>query len=334
MKGLFLTGYGFRIRRKLKFLEKEIADPGPDDVLIEICAAGLNPVDFKFIYGMALIIIQPKLPYVLGFDLAGKIIAKGEQVTGFQVGDEVYSKVPWDQMGTITEKIVVRENMIALKPRNLTFEEAAGIPLVGCTVWDSFNVGEVKKGTRLLIIGASGGIGTIAIQYAKYLGAYVIALTSTKNVEFVRSLGADEVIDYKKEDFRKVVKEIDVVFDTVGGKYPRQSLRVVKKGEKIISIAGHHDNETLKQVGIAWIFRLAFLVKGSILMWRMRQKNVFYKHVWSSPNQEKLKKIASLIEAGHIQAITDRVYDFKDAIDGLEYLQTGRARKVVVQIKK
>ena len=326
-----LTGYGFYLRRNLRFLERELPKPGSHDVLIEVYTAGLNPVDYKIVHGLALIITRPRRPFPLGFDLSGIVIGRGEKVKDFEIGDEVYTKVPWDQMGTISIEILVREHMVARKPVNLTFDEAAGIPLVGCTVLDSFHVAGVKKGTRMLITGGSGGVGTFAIQYAKYLGAHVYTTTSTPNVDLVRSLGADQVIDYKKEDFRKVVKEVDVVFDTVGGKYPGQSLAVVKRGGKIISIAGHHDDETLKKVGISKIFRVLFQIKGSLLMYRMRRKNVFYKHVWSYPDQEKLNYITKLIEEGHIRAVIDRVYPFEEAIDGLLYLKTNRARgKVVV----
>lgn len=335
MKGLFLTRYGFNIRKRVRLLEKDIGKPGPQDLLIEVHAAGLNPVDYKIIWGMAIIIMRPKRPFALGFDLAGKVLEVGAQVEDFQVGDEVYAKVPWEQMGTIVTETIVRADMVALKPRNLNFQEAAGIPLVSCTVFDAFEVAGIQKGTRLLIIGGSGGTGSFAVQYAKYLGAYVYTTTSTPNVAWVKALGADEVIDYTKEDFRRIGKEVDVVFDTVGGKYPYQSLQVVKKGGKIISIAGHHDDETLKQVGIAKLFRILFQIKGSLLLYRMRQKQVFYRHVWSYPNQEKLRYITKLIEEGHIKAIVDRVYDFTDAIEGLIYLISNRAKgKVIVSMKQ
>lgn len=333
MKALFLTGYGYNIRRNVKFLEKEIGNPGPHDVRIKVHAAGLNPVDYKIVWGFALIITRPKRPFALGFDLAGTIIDKGEQVKGFEIGDEVYSKVPWEQMGTVTQEILVHTDAVALKPQNLSFEEAAGIPLVSCTIYDAFEVAEIKAGDRVLITGGSGGSGSFAVQYAKHLGAYVYTTTSTSNVAWVKGLGADEVIDYKRDDFREKIKEVDTVIDTIGGSYPWKSLHVVKRGGKIISIAGHHDDDTLKEVGIAKIFRLLFQLKGSILMYRMRKKGVFYKHVWSYPNQEKLNYIRTLYESGKIKAIVDRVYDFKDAVAGLLYVKSHRAKgKVIIRI--
>lgn len=335
MKALFLTGYGFNIKDNVKFLKKEIGSPGPHDVQISVHAAALNPVDYKIVWGFALIITRPKRPFALGFDLAGTVISKGEQVKDFDIGDEVYSKVPWEQMGTLTEEIIVHSDAVALKPRNLSFEEAAGIPLISCTIYDAFEVAGIKKGDRVLITGGSGGSGSFAIQYAKHLGAYVYTTTSSSNVDWVKELGADEVIDYKKKDFRKEISELDIVIDTIGGRYPWQSLEAVKRGGKIISIAGHHDEETLKEVGIAKIFRILFQLKGSILMYRMRRKGVFYKHVWSYPNQEKLNYIRKLFEEEKIKAIVDRVYDFKDAVEGLLYLKTHRAKgKVIIRIKE
>lgn len=334
MKALFLTGYGFNIKRNVKFLEKEMGNPGPHDVQIKVHAAALNPVDYKIVWGFALIITRPKRPFALGFDLAGTVVAKGEKVKDFAIGDEVYSKVPWAQMGTLAEELIVHSDSVALKPKNLSFEEAAGIPLISCTIYDAFKVAGIKEGDRVLISGGSGGSGSFAVQYAKHLGAYVYTTTSSSNVGWVKALGADEVIDYTKEDFRKQLKEVDLVIDTIGGSYPRKSLQVVKRGGKIISIAGHHDDDTLKEVGIAKIFRLLFQLKGSILMYRMRKKEVFYKHVWSYPNQEKLNYIRRLYEGGKVKAIVDRVYDFTDAVEGLLYLKTHRAKgKVIVRMK-
>jgi NADPH:quinone reductase-like Zn-dependent oxidoreductase len=333
-RGLFLTNYGLSIHKNLAFIEKQLNPPGENDVVIEVHAAGLNPVDYKIIYGMGTIIMRPSRPFPLGFDLSGIIIGKGVNVRDFNIGDAVYSKVPWNQMGTISTHIIVQSDMVALKPNNINFIEAAGIPLVGCTVFDSFKVAGIKKGTTLLIHGGSGGIGSFAIQYAKYLGAYVYTTTSTQNVEWVKKLGADRVIDYKKEDFRKIIPPIDVVYDTIGGSTARKGLKVVKNGGKIITIAGHHDDETLKKIGVHSLIRFLFRLKGFTLLFRMKRKNVFYKHVWSYPNQSTLNNIRELIETGEIKPIVDKVFPFEEAINGLRYLQKGRAKgKVIISVK-
>ena len=335
MKALFLKRYGLNIRKNVEILEKEIGKLASDDLLIDVYSSGLNPVDYKIIYGLALVVMKPKRPFPLGFDLAGIVVKKGDGVTDFEIGDEVYSKVPWDQMGTISEKIVVRSSMVALKPKNTTFAEASGIPLVGCTVLDSFEVAEIGKGTSILIHAGSGGIGTFAIQYAKYLGAYVYTTTSTKNVEWVKKLGADVVIDYQKQDYRKIIKDVDVVYDTLGGKYTRQALTVVKKGGKIISIAGHHDDATLKKVGVAKFYRILFQIKGSLLMYRMKRKRIFYKHVWSYPNKKNLNYIRSLVEDGKVKPVNDKEFPFEKAAEALKYISTNRAKgKVTVTIQR
>ncbi|MFN5417864.1 MAG: NADP-dependent oxidoreductase [Flavobacteriia bacterium] len=333
-KSLVCVKYGFNLKKNLKFIDVNISKLKPNEVQIEVFAASVNPADYKIIYGFARIVKNYPCPFAVGFDLAGVIVGKGVDVQELNIGDEVYSKVPWDQMGTITQIINVRSDMVSLKPRNISFSEAASLPLVSCTVLDSFNVAEIKKGTKLLIIGGSGGIGTFAIQYAKYLGAYVYVTTSSANVEFVKSLGADEVIEYDKVDFRYKLDNLDVVFDAVGGKYAGQSLKVVKRGGKIVSIAGHHDDETLSKLEISTIIRILFRLKGAFLMFRMKKKNVLYKHVWSYPNRDSLNIIRELVENAKIKPVVDKEYQFADAINALTYLQTKRATgKVVIKIK-
>lgn len=335
MRTLCVTGYGLNIRKKLKFLNIPHTSIGLDDVFIKIKSASLNPVDYKIVYGMALLIHKLKPPFPIGFDMAGIVIKTGKNVSNFNIGDEVYSKVPWEQMGTITPFAAINAEMLAIKPKNISFSEAAGIPLVGCTVIDSFKVADIKKGTKILIHAGSGGIGSFAIQYAKYLGAYVITTTSTSNTEWVKQLGADEVIDYKKRNYLELVRDADVVYDTLGGKYTYNALRVVKKDGKIISIAGHHDDATLKKLGVHPFIRFLFLIKGSLLMLKMKRKGVFYKHVWTYPTGEKLDYIRGLIENGHIKPIIDKEFNFEEAIDAFKYLQSKRAKgKVIIKIDK
>lgn len=334
MRALCSTGYGLNIRNNLKFIDINLPQPGPNDVVIEIRSAGLNPVDYKIIYGLLLLFSKVlPLPYVVGFDLSGVIVDKGKNVKGLNVGDEVYSKVPWEQIGTVAQKAVVDSNMVALKPSNLTFAEAAGIPLAGCTVFDSFKDAEIGKNTTVLIHAGSGGVGSFAIQYAKYLGAYVYTTTSTKNVEWVKQLGADRVIDYKKEDYRKIAKGVDVIFDTLGGKYTRESTSVVKPSGRIVTIAGHHDAATLSKLKVLPILKLLFKIKGAWLMYLVKSKGITFKHTWSYPNKKTLNYIAALIESNHIKAIVDKEFDFNDAIEALCYVQTNRAKgKVIVNV--
>ncbi len=336
LNALQVSGYSINIFSKLKYVASSERSIGPNDVMIKIIAAGLNPIDYKMISGiMRLVGKNPSPPYILGFDLAGIVLKTGDKVTDFAPGDEVYSKVPWEQIGTVCLTTVVRADMVAKKPKNISFIEAAGIPLVGCSVYDSFQLFDLKPNSSILIHAGSGGIGSFAIQYAKYLGAYVYTTTSTNNVSWVNELGADRVIDYKNEDYLNVVRNVDMVYDTLGGKYTREAIKVVKKGGAIVSIAGHHDDETLKQLKVNTLVRLLFKIKGAFLLLRMRSKNIRYKHVWTYACKQTLDSITALIEKGHIKPIVDRVYAFEKSVEALRYLRTNRAKgKVIIEVNK
>lgn len=334
MKALRLHAYGKIFHKNLSVDELDRPLPGVNDVVIEVDAAALNPVDYKMARGKVKIVLDPPTPFSLGFDVAGRIIAKGMNILDFKVGDSIYAKVPWSQMGTIATHCVIDQDYIASVPSSISMPEAAGLPLVGCTVMDSFRIGKLQKGMKILILGGSGGIGSFAIQYAKYLGAEVFTTTSTKNLEWVKALGADHVIDYTKEDYRKKAQGVDFVYDTLGGPHTSRAIRLIKKGGTIISIAGHYDTETLKEVGVASIYIRINQMAMSVLLLRMRLKKITYKHVWSQPNRQKLEEIARLVDAGEIRPIIDRVYPFEETINALYYLQTNRAKgKVVVSMR-
>lgn len=335
MKALLLKAYGKNFHKNLVFTEMETPQPGVNDLLIKVQAAGLNPVDYKMARGKVKIVLNPPKPFALGFDVSGTVIDKGINVQDFKVGDSIYAKVPWSQMGTIATHCLVDQESAALVPTSISMQECAGLPLVGCTVMDSFKIGKVEKGMKVLILGGSGGIGTFAIQYAKHIGAEVFTTTSSKNMTWVKVLGADHVIDYTKEDYRKVAQGVDFVYDTLGGPHTSRSIGLIKKGGTIISIAGHYDTETLKAVGVPSIYIRINQMAMSILFLKMRLKKITYKHVWSQPNNEKLEAISQLIDQGHIKPIVDRIYPFEEAVDALYYLQTNRAKgKVIVTIGK
>lgn len=334
MKALCVTKYGKNFKKNLSFLDLQLPKLGPQDLQIEIYSAALNPVDYKIARGKVKIVMNPPKPFPLGFDMAGRIIKKGLLVDELEVGDMVYSKVPWNQMGTIATHINVASEHVSLMPKNLSYSEAASLPLVGCTVIEAFQTGKLKAGMKILILGGSGGIGSFAIQYAKCLGAEVYTTTSTKNVAWVKSLGADVVIDYKKSDYRKLAIGVNFVLDTLGGNNTISAINLIKKGGTIISIAGHYDTETLKSIGIPKIYIILNQLSMTALMWRMRLKKIDYKHVWSQPNRQRLDEITALVEQGKIKPIIDREYQFDEAIDALYYLQTNRAKgKVIIQVK-
>jgi NADPH:quinone reductase-like Zn-dependent oxidoreductase len=229
----------------------DVPDPqvGDDDVLVRIRAASVNPLDLKTRDGDLKAILPYRVPFVLGNDLAGEVVAVGASVTRFAVGDEVYARPDKNRIGTFAELIAIHQDDVAAKPTTLTMEKAASIPLVGLTSWQALvERANLQPGQKVLIHAGSGGVGTIAIQLAKHLGASVATTTSTANIDLVRGLGADVVVDYKKQAFETILHDHDVVLDTLGGETLDKSLQVLKPGGKVISIAGPPDPAFAKEL--------------------------------------------------------------------------------------
>ncbi|MFD5752022.1 NADP-dependent oxidoreductase [Streptomyces sp. NPDC127033] len=230
----------------------ETPDPlvGAEDVLIRVSAASVNPLDLRIRGGDFKTILPYRLPLVLGNDLAGVVVRVGPSVTGFAVGDEVYARPDKDRIGAFAELIAVHQDDVAAKPATLTMEEAASLPLVALTAWQALvERARVHPGQKVLIHAGSGGVGTIAIQLAKHLGAHVVTTASTAKIDLVRKLGADIVVDYKKQDFETVLDDYDVVLDPLGGETLKKSLRVLKPGGKVISIVGPPDPAFARELG-------------------------------------------------------------------------------------
>ena len=270
----------------------EMPDPEvrDDDVLIQIHAASVNPLDSKIKDGAFKLILPYRLPLILGNDLAGVVIQVGSHVRRFKRGDEVYARTDKNRIGAFAEFISIREDSVALKPKRLTMEEAASIPLVGLTAWQALiERANLKKGQKVLIHAGSGGVGTFAIQLAKHLGATVATTTSTANLEWVKRLGADIVIDYKKDDFETIVRDCDMVLDTLGGVTLEKSLRVLKPGGKLIGIAGPPDPEFAKEIGSSWFLKLVM----HILSYRIRRKARRHRrHLFISFHEGERRPIA------------------------------------------
>src|SRR6266705_6188158 len=260
MKAFILDRYGKTDgERAGEMRDPELRD---DDVLIQIHAASVNPLDSKIRDGAFKLFLPYRLPLILGNDLAGVVVRVGSRVRRFKPGDEVYARPDQDRIGTFAEFISMNEDAVAIKPKTLTMEEAASIPLVGLTAWQVLiERANLKNGQKVLIHAGSGGVGTFAIQLAKHIGATVATTTSTANVDLVKSLGADVVIDYKKEDFEKVLSGYDVVLNSLGKDTLEKSLKVLKPGGKLISISGPPDVAFAKQNGSNW-----FLQQGMRLL--------------------------------------------------------------------
>ncbi|MFT6137823.1 MAG: NADPH:quinone reductase-like Zn-dependent oxidoreductase [Salibacteraceae bacterium] len=326
MKALQLIKYG-EIKDSLAFNEVRKPTIQATDVLIEVKAAAINPIDKSIILGNLQGLLPIPFPSTVAYDVSGTVVEKGDDVSNFEVGDLVYSRVPQEQMGTIAEYVAVNSMAVSKKPGNITFEEAAGLPLAGLTALQSLEYAGIKENDKVLIHAGSGGVGSFAIQYAKSKGAYVYTTTSTNNVNWVKELGADRVIDYKIEDYKTIVKDADIVFDTLGQNYSLEAFEVVKQGGKVVSVVGPLDEESAAIFGIPDYKLPEELAKLS------RGKNAVYKFIFMHPNGQHLSEIKSLIEDEKIKPIIDKVYQFSDSIEAFRHLTSGRAKgKIVIKI--
>jgi NADPH:quinone reductase-like Zn-dependent oxidoreductase len=333
MKALVIHRYGTNDVVSLE----DVPDPAlrPRDVLIETHAASVNPVDFKLRSGKLKAVRAFDFPIILGCDVSGVVKQVGPEVTKFKPGDAVFASLENDRLGAFAERVAADESVVAKKPASLDHEAAAAIPLVGLTSWQALaEHGKVGTGSKVLIHAGAGGIGTIAIQIAKRLGAHVATTTSTKNVELVKSLGADTVIDYIKQDFSRVISDYDVVFETLGGDVEIRSFDVLKKGGTMVSIAGLPDATWAKANGMGLVIVLAL----RLMTWRRtraaKRRGVHFVFFLKRSDGAQLAMLASLADQGKLNPIVDKVYRFEDAKDALAFVESGRARgKVVIKVK-
>ncbi|WP_243286720.1 NADP-dependent oxidoreductase [Geothrix terrae] len=332
MKAFFINRYGKSdVLRLGELPEPTLRD---DDVLVQIHAAGVNPVDNKIRAGEFKLLLPYKMPLILGTDLAGVVVRVGPRVRRFKAGDEVYARPDDDRIGAFAEFIAIKEDSLALKPANLSMEEAASIPLVTLTAWQTLvEKGGLKKGQKVLIHAGSGGVGTIAIQLAKYFGATVATTASEANADMLKDLGADIVIDYKKDDFSTKLKGYDLVLDTQGGDTLKRSLSVLKPGGKLIGIAGPPDPDFAKLRGMNGFLSLVMRLLSYGIRKAARRSGASYSFHFMTASGQQLGEITRLIEAGHIRPVIDRVFPFEETRQALGYVETGRAKgKVVVKV--
>jgi len=333
MKAFIVDRY--KKKGALRFGEMPEPELRDDDVLVQIHAAGVNMLDSKIRDGEFKLILPYRLPLILGNDVAGVVVRVGRKVRRFKRGDEVCARPHQDRIGTFAEFIAMNEADVALKPKNLTMEEAASIPLVGLTAWQVLvERAKLKKGQKVLIHAGSGGVGTFAIQLAKHIGSIVAATTSSANVDLVKSLGTDVVIDYKKEDFEKVLSGYDVVLNSLGTDTLEKSLKVLKPGGQLLSISGPPDVAFAKENGSNWFLQQVMHLLSFGIRRKAKRGRVSYSFVFMRANGEQLREITSLIEAGIIRPVMDRVFPFEGTNDALAYIETGRSKgKVVVKVR-
>lgn len=308
---------------------------GPRDILVGVRAAGLNPVDFKFRQGKLRAILRPKLPFVLGNELAGEVIAVGSDVTRFRVGDRVFARVAKDRAGAFAEQACVDEDHAAPMPRDVDFTAAAAVPLAGLTALQALRdeLG-VRPGQKVFISGGAGGVGTFAIQIARWLGAHVTTTASKRGEALVRSLGCDEVIDYTAQDISEAGGGFDAGFDLVGGKTLEQMFEIMRPGTRIVSIAAVPEPQTaINDLGGRRALSAVFWIMSYSIRSRARRAGISYRYLFMHPSGRDLAQLSELIEQGKLKVIVDKTYPFARISEALAYVESGRAKgKVVVRM--
>lgn len=333
MKALVFNGYGGP--DQIAFADTPRPVPRPDEILVQVHAASVNPIDYMVPKGTFKPILHFQLPATLGSDLAGVVVEIGSRVTRFKPGDAVFASIFDLGSGALAEYAVVPEYAAARKPENLDFVQAASIPMVGLTSWQALKERvRLKPGQKVFIPAGAGGIGTFAIQLAKHLGAEVGTTASTGKVDLVRSLGADEVIDYTKQEFENVLRDYDAVLGTVRGDALEKSLRILKPRSTVVSLIGPPDAAFARARGMNFFMVAVFGLLSRRIIRRARKHDVAYSFLFVQPDGNQLAEIGELLKAGRIRPVIDKVVPFDEAKEALAYLEQGRAKgKVVVQLK-
>jgi NADPH:quinone reductase-like Zn-dependent oxidoreductase len=329
MKAYIINRYGKHVA--LQATELPTPEIGESDVLVQIHAAGVNLLDSKIKSGEFKLILPYRLPLVLGHDVAGVVVSVGSRVRQFKPGDEVYARPDDFRIGAFAEFIAIKEDSLAIKPKQLTMQEAASIPLVGLTAWQALI--EKAKLKKVFIQAGSGGVGTFAIQLAKHIGATVATTTSGANVDWVKGLGADVVIDYKKDNFETILHDYDVVLNSQDGATLAKSLRVLRPGGKLISISGPPDPDFAKEIGAAWFVKLIMRLLSAGIRRKAKRRGVGYSFLFMKAHGLQLREITALIDSGVIRPVVDKVFALESTNEAMAYVESGRAKgKVVVKV--
>lgn len=333
MKAFLLDGYG-AIAEHVKLADVPDPIPGSNEVLIEIHAASLNPIDFKIARGDLKRVSKYRLPRTFGFDASGTVLSAGAEVKGCRPGDAVYARASRETIGTFAEQIALPEEFVALKPARASLAEAASLPLVGLTTLQGFDKVGARAGQRILIHAGAGGIGTFAVQYAKRLGLHVTTTTSSKNADFVKSLGADKIIAYDRDNYLLQGGGYDIVYDTLGGDFTTDAFKVVKRGGAVISLSGPPDRDFARREGAGFIVKVAVWLMSRKVYAASAEAGASYCWFFTEPSGDQLREIASLVDSGAIKPVIDREFAFAGLPAALEYLEKGHARgKVVLKVK-
>jgi NADPH:quinone reductase-like Zn-dependent oxidoreductase len=330
MKALAIRRY----KAPMEMTELPRPEPGPGDLLVRVRGAGVNPLDYKIRDGAVKVLLSFSFPLILGIDLAGDVEAIGPGVTKFKRGDAVYAHLDHDRIGAFAEYAVVRESAAARKPARLDYTEAASLPLVGLTAWQTLiELAQLRAGQQVLIHAGSGGVGTCAIQLAKHLGARVATTAGARNHALVTSLGADVAVDYRTSRFDAVVKDQDVVLDTQGGDTLLRSFDVVKPGGVVVTIGGRPDGKFARAWGLSLplVWLLGFLNRKVDRL--ARERRVRFEYLFMRASGEQLESIGALVDQGVIKPVLDKTFSLDAATEAISYVESGRAvGKVVIRV--
>ena len=312
----------------------DFPSPGDDEILVKVYAVGLNPIDNMIPTGMFKRVLHFSLPATLGSDVSGVVVATGRRVTRFKAGDEVFASIFDRGTGSLAEFVRVPENLAALKPATLDFVQAASLPMVSLTSWQALTErAKLRAGQKVFIPAGSGGIGSFAIQLAKHLGATVGTTTSTANIDWVSRLGADEVVDYKKQEFEKVLSGYDIVLGTIRGDAIEKSTQILKPGGKIVSLIGPLDTAFARERHLNIFLRFVLGLMSRKIMQLSKKRGLTYSFLFVRPDGSQLSQIAELMDAQRIKPVIDNVFPFAETGDAFAYLARGHAKgKVVVKI--
>lgn len=333
MKAFIINKYNKK--GSLQYADMPIPKLKDNDILVEVHAAGINLLDSKIKSGEFKLILPYKLPLILGHDAAGVVVQAGKNVKKFKIGDQVYARPADHRIGTFAEFIAIDEKDAALKPKNISMEEAASIPLAALTAWQVLiERAQIKAGQKVFIQAGSGGVGTLAIQLAKHLGAVAASTTSAKNFDLLKDLGTDIIIDYQNSNFENILSDYDVVLNSQDQKTLEKSLKILKPGGKLISISGPPTPDFAKEIGTPWFIKIILSLVSSGIRKKARNKNVEYSFLFMKADGQQLSKITALIEADIIKPVIDKIFPFDKTNEALSYVESGRAKgKVVVKIK-
>lgn len=332
MKAFMLKQYGKN--SKLDFAEVSEPSLRDDEVIVKVHAAAVNVLDAKIKNGEFKLILPYPLPLILGHDVAGVVVRVGPKAHNVKVGDEVYARADDFRIGAFAEFIAIKASSVAAKPTTLDMEAAASIPLVGLTAWQALvEKANLRQGQKVFIQAGSGGVGTFAIQLAKHLGAYVATTTSTENVDWVKKLGADLVIDYKQDDFENILQDYDVVLNSQDNKTLSKSLNVLKPGGKLISISGPPDPAFGEEIKAPWLIKQVMRLLSASIRKKAKHRQVNFEFLFMKANGKQLEKIAALIDSGVISPVIDRVFPFESTPAAMAYVENGRSKgKVVISV--